>query len=440
MRHYMTPRPAIPLFLLTALLVSLTPARANTGRPLQDTEWIDPETGHRVILWSRLPGRSNTLYFHQHAFTEKGDLFVFYNINQDGQRRLHSLNLFTREITRLNDRDTSWYFFPQVAPKSRQVIVLSGNQVLAIDLDTRKSRRIATIPQEWTSGRGWALNSDETLLAACAVIGERELTRTLPREGRLRKIMEAGLHNILYTIDLKTGEIRTLLETRKHWLGHVQFSPVDPALLMYCHEGPWRIVEDRMWTLRTDTANPAPKPVNPTLLRGIEANGHEFFDTDGGGVWFDQWIYDDARPDAKTDALGGRDFYLARVNLSDGAMTHRYPIPKDAWSYHYAISADRTFFAGDGNHSGPGSWIYRYTPATNTQARPTLNIDKLASLAGNKYPLEPNVRFTPDGKWVVFQSNASGDSQVYAVELAKPSPPPPPHFTHAHTTPHDHSP
>ncbi|MDR1283236.1 MAG: oligogalacturonate lyase family protein [Opitutaceae bacterium] len=431
----MPPRPVIPL-LIALLLPAFTcaslatarsaqpssPSRTTTGRPLQDPEWIDPETGHRVVLWSRLPGRGNTLYFHQHAFTEKGDLFVFYNTSPDGRRRLHSLNLATREITRLNDRDTSWYFFPQVAPRARQLIVLSGNQVLAIHLDTQKSRLVSTIPQEWTSGRGWALNSDETLLAACAVIGERELTRALPPEGRLRKTMEAGLHNILYTMDLKSGEIRVLLETRKHWLGHCQFSPADPALLMYCHEGPWRIVEDRMWTIRTDTANPVPKPLNPALLRGVEANGHEFWDTDGGGVWFDQWIYNDALPDSKTDALGGRDFYLARVNLSDGVMTHRYPVNKYAWSYHYAISPDRAFFVGDGNHSGPGSWIYRYTPAPGARepAKPAFAIDKLASLAGNKYPLEPNVRFTPDGKWIVFQSNASGDSQVYAVELAKP--------------------
>lgn len=392
------------------------------GRPLQDSEWIDSQTGHRVVLWSRLPGRSNTIYFHQQAFTAQGDLFVFYNTNPEGQRRLYSLNLNTQEITRLNDRDTSWYFFPQVAPKSRQVIVLSGNQVLSINLDTQDSRLVATVPQEWTSGRGWALNNEENLLAAVAVVGERELTRTLPREGRLRKIMEAGLHNILYTIDLETGEIRTLLETRKHWLGHIQFSPSDSNLLMYCHEGPWRIVEDRIWTIRTDTDNPAPKPANPFLVRGTEANGHEFWDIDGSGVWFDQWIYDDARPDAKTDALGGRDFYLSRITLTAPVMTHRYPIHKHAWSYHYAISADRTFFVGDGNHSGPGSWIFRYTPTVENGRLSTasLTIDKLTSLAGNKPPLEPNVRFTPDNKWVVFQSDASGASQIYAVELAKP--------------------
>ena len=35
------------------------------------------------------------------------------------------------------------------------------------------------------------------------------------------------------------------------------------------------------------------------------------------------------------------------------------------------------------------------------------------------YRLEPNMTFTPDGKWIVFRSNMEGANHVYAVELAK---------------------
>ena len=35
------------------------------------------------------------------------------------------------------------------------------------------------------------------------------------------------------------------------------------------------------------------------------------------------------------------------------------------------------------------------------------------------YKLEPNVHFTPDGKWIVFRANFEGTEQVYAVEVAK---------------------
>ena len=35
-------------------------------------EWIEPETGHRVVRLSREP-RTTKLYFHQNAFTATGD-------------------------------------------------------------------------------------------------------------------------------------------------------------------------------------------------------------------------------------------------------------------------------------------------------------------------------------------------------------------------------
>ncbi len=40
-------------------------------------------------------------------------------------------------------------------------------------------------------------------------------------------------------------------------------------------------------------------------------------------------------------------------------------------------------------------------------------------LTKHNYELEPNVTFTPDGKWVVFRSNMHGATQVYAVAVNK---------------------
>src|SRR5262249_59723437 len=54
----------------------------------------------------------------------------------------------------------------------------------------------------------------------------------------------------LITVDTRSGEVKTLLRGTD-WYNHVQFSPTDPTLLMFCHEGPWHKV-DRTWTIRTD--------------------------------------------------------------------------------------------------------------------------------------------------------------------------------------------
>jgi hypothetical protein len=39
------------------------------------TDWIDPDTGHRVVRLSSEPG-TQSLYFHQNAFTPQGDMVV----------------------------------------------------------------------------------------------------------------------------------------------------------------------------------------------------------------------------------------------------------------------------------------------------------------------------------------------------------------------------
>ena len=54
----------------------------------------------------------------------------------------------------------------------------------------------------------------------------------------------------MFTINTRTGEVKTI-HRATDWLNHLEFSPTDPTLLMFCHEGPWHKV-DRIWTIRTD--------------------------------------------------------------------------------------------------------------------------------------------------------------------------------------------
>ena len=82
--------------------------------------------------------------------------------------------------------------------------------------------------------------------------------------------------------------------------------------------------------------------------------------------------------------------------------------------------AGRPLFAGDGGGPrsvaapGNGQWIY-LVPAGRTGSWWR---EKLVDLAKHDYRLEPNVTFTPDGKWIVFRSNMHGATHVYAVEVA----------------------
>jgi oligogalacturonide lyase len=224
----------------------------------------------------------------------------------------------------------------------------------------------------------------------------------------------------LVTVSTRTGEVRTLLRGTD-WYNHIQFSPTDPTLLMYCHEGPWHKV-DRTWLIRTDGTPPV--RVHPRTMN-MEIGGHEWFGPDGRTVW-----YDLQTPRSVV-------FWVAGYNARTGERVW-YNLQKPEWSVHYNSSPDGKLFAGDGG--GPtsvaspqnGQWIYLFRPemvpdrtggelpGSNKLIQPGFfRAERMVNLSKHNYSLEPNVTFTPDMKWLVFRSNMFGPTHVFAVEIEK---------------------
>ncbi len=112
-------------------------------------------------------------------------------------------------------------------------------------------------------------------------------------------------------------------------------------------------------------------------------------------------------------------FWLAGREFATGRLI-KYSVEREHWSVHFNVSPDGRLFAGDGGGPrsvaapGNGQWIYLFTPKDGK-----LEAERLVDLTKHNYELEPNVTFTPDGKWVVFRSNMHGATQVYAVAVNK---------------------
>jgi hypothetical protein len=60
---------------LSVCLLALSPWLARGADELP-TDWIDPDTGHRIIRLSTEPG-SSTLYFHDNSYSPQGDKLIF---------------------------------------------------------------------------------------------------------------------------------------------------------------------------------------------------------------------------------------------------------------------------------------------------------------------------------------------------------------------------
>ena len=419
-----------PIFLLAVALFE-TRLLAQTNAP---TEWIDPDTGHRVVQLSHEPG-SESLYFNLNPFTPDGKKMVI-----TSPSGVSLIDLQTHDVEKIVD---GRLHIIMVGHKTGKIYYTAtkveggatNHWVCSIDPNTKvvqeilklaRGQNVDTVNADETLLGGtityrndWATNSyfdgGPNRLTDAATADQKRGSKGIMMEERLAKHypMELFFYNIA------TGKMKTCNRCID-WLNHLQFSPTDPTLLMFCHEGPWHKV-DRIWTIRTDGSG---LQLIHQRTMVMEIAGHEFFSADGKTIWYD------------LQTPRGEDFWVAGYNLASHARTW-YHLQRNEWSVHFNVSPDNRLFSGDGGddrmvaHAPDGKWLYLFHPSLITDRSDgkidTKNLiqtgafesEKLVNMSKHDYALEPNAMFSPDMKWLLFRSNMSGVNQSYAVELKR---------------------
>jgi oligogalacturonide lyase len=398
-------------------------------QPPPPTEWIDPSTGHRVVRLTDDAGGS-TLYFHDNAFSPEGDKVMFSTPRGIAVVEVSKIGAGAKPEIVVAAGRTSYF-----ARRARDIHFTGAGKVMAVNVDTKATREVP-------HARG-LINADETLSVvknanaqdpdgkyprppARALVPQ--LQRMFPgktmedltpdqqysvkkEDGLAPRALNPSLQSFVFT-NLKTGETR---ETGFQYgdLNHLQFNPVDPNLLLYCHEGTWHEL-DRTWTIRTDGSQ---MRLMHRRTMDMEINGHEWWSWDGKTVWFD------------LQTPRSQVFWIAGVSMATGEEV-RYHIDRDWWGVHFTSSRDDTLFASDGGdpsqvaYSTDGQWINLF----RVQPGRTVTREKLVDMSKHNYVtgrggVEPNVHITPDKKWVIFTGQfAPGQRHVYAVEIEKHNP------------------
>jgi oligogalacturonide lyase len=438
-------------------------------------EWVDPDTGHRVIRLSREDG-TLSLYFNQNAYTADGKKII---VTTPGGG-VSTIDLATHEVKPLVQGPVSLIM---AGHKTGDVFYTKREgggrggpgTIYATNVTTGATREVVKLP----AGRNIAyINADETLGVGSYVEGGQQgpagrgagaaasppnaaaagpgrggqngrggnglpaadqrfgqpnyeavgpdgkpMTYADAKDYRLHLSLmstRAGAPRVLFTVNFKTGELKDVLKEHE-WLNHFQFSPTDPNLILFCHEGTWHEV-DRVWSVRTDGSD---LKLLHNRTMNMEIAGHEFFNADGSIIWYD------------LQTPRGQDFWLAGYDVKTAKRTW-YHLQQNEWSVHYNVSPDGTLFAGDGGDSEmvarapDGKWIYLFRPervpdvagvhAPNADSlidTGFFKAEKLVNMSKHDYRLEPNVSFSPDMKWIIFRSNMLGPNHVFAVEIAK---------------------
>jgi oligogalacturonide lyase len=402
---------------LFCLLTAQSQAVHETGGQPMPAKWIDNATQHTIMRLTN-NGRSNmSFYFHNNPFV--GNKMVFYSSESTQNENEKAIK---QETYNSNTKDKQLYVLDlttmQSVPITRQASPMNGeivgrrsgdvyfqvqDSVFRTNINSKTTTLVYVFPEGF-KGSITTLNADEQLLGgAWSEDKEKELLKKNPNKADYFNIIyEAKLPRTLFTINVRTKQLRKIF-TDSAWLNHVQFSPTDPQLLMFCHEGPWHKV-DRIWTIDLPT-----KKTRLVHRRSMEMEiaGHEWFAPDGKTIWFDLQL-----PKGET-------FFVAGADLASGEKK-RYSVTRDEWSIHFNTSPDQKLFCGDGGNEGQvarakdGMWIYLFRPAGDKMIA-----EKLVNMKHHNYRLEPNVHFSPDGKWVIFRANFEGVENVYAVKVGR---------------------
>ncbi len=262
--------------LLLTFICPLVSSLADTPPSEPPTEWIDPATGHRVVRLSREPG-SASLYFHQNAYSVDGQRLVI--TTPSG---ISTIDLKSHKIEQVVEGKVRVLM---TGRKTGAIYCVRDDSVYTTDLDTRATRTVAKIPSYLRQDNSFAINCDETVLVGLAVDPQGKAEpRKLPANnsgGRLSARWAQGLPMVLFTIDLRSGELKKI-HHQNDWMNQLQCSPTDPGQIVFCHEGPWqfnhRTLDDSHGRLGLDE--------DPCTEMDMDIAGYEL-EPDGKTIWYD---------------------------------------------------------------------------------------------------------------------------------------------------------
>lgn len=387
--------PVSGLFLSGVLSCISSPAASLKGKvyPAENKTLQAKESGYEVLQLTSSPAEDSGLYFTSQSFVPADNGLVFTS-KRTGSWNLFYMNLKSFEFIQLTDAKNISGTGAEVCAARREVFYREGKVVKAVHLKTLVERTVATIPENYSIGSALSVTADGSALALSITSNIVLTTKTKI----IYSDMEEHFTKRPWSAVLTGGADGTgwhEIARQQKWLSHTLISPTNPNLILYCHEGRWNQVEQRLWLVNADGRHNRPLRVEEKPEISI---GHEFWFEDGIHVGY-QIRY--PKGPAKMGVADTRDgsFTEYEMPFSDG---------------HVQASHHGNLFIGDGSNKEPFLSLYQLTDGKITGR----HIFRHDSSFSEQY-WHPHPAFSPDDKYVVFTSCRAGNGDVYLIRIPR---------------------
>lgn len=317
----------------------------------------DERTGRKITQLTST-GNNVHMYFTENSFVEGKNEIIFQSDRASGKDRapqedpefsVYRMNLDTGEIEQLSDDVVNSPHSVSKTPEGDLISYHGGKQVKVLDTVSGKTTTVYTETGAYQMASVPSIAANREYVAFC-----RNEVSEAPIH--YHGANYSGFKERFYAI--KDGRITLAYLDGSNWfdvfkdthqVGHFQFSPIDSTLGMFCHEGPWNLVTQRIWFL--DFVSREARP----CFRQEEQDsiGHEFWTQDGliffdnRGPGHDGTITSHRTQAVVTDVAVNENTMTPFVGLVDrrGNLIRKLDMP--FYCNHYHANPDNTLLVGD---------------------------------------------------------------------------------------------
>jgi oligogalacturonide lyase len=231
----------------------------------------DSKTGHTVIQLTGDGSNNYHLYFTENSFCKGAREIIFYSDRASPGYNLFSMNLDTGAIRQLTDF-TGHISHCVKPPGGEQLFCFHADQIVRIDTLSLEQKVLYECPPAWRL-TSMSLNSSGNRIGF--ILNENVKVTTGANYSGFTESMYAVKRSKIMSVPADGGSAVELFQDT-HQLGHFQFAPDDDTVAMYCHEGPWHLVHQRIWLLDLIS-----RTVTPCFRQEADDSvGHEFWTRD----------------------------------------------------------------------------------------------------------------------------------------------------------------
>lgn len=321
------------------------------------TTFTDPTTGRKI---KRLTSTGNNvhMYFTENSFVRGKNEIIFQSDrasgkdvapHEDPEYCIYRMNLDTGEIEQLSDDVVNTPHAVTKTPEGDLIAYHTGKEVKIHHTQTGQATVVYQEHGAYAMASVPSIAPNRAYVAFCR-------NEVSPSPIHYHGANYAGFKERFY--EIKDGRITLAYADGSgsfdvfkdtHQVGHFQFSPVDPTLGTFCHEGPWNLVTQRIWFL--DFVSHEVRPC--FRQQEHDSIGHEFWTQDGyvffdnRGPGHDGTITSHRTQAVVKDVAVNENTMIPFVGLMDrnGKLVRKIDLPY--YCNHYHANPDNTVLVAD---------------------------------------------------------------------------------------------